>query len=124
MVREFGMSESVGPLGLGESQRSPFLTPQLGTEPRPYSERMARIIDTEVTRLVTEGIERARAVIREHHEGLQRLAARLLAIEVVEEEEIAQMLGPKVERRPLHPEQETVQAPHEPGSDWPNSTPA
>ena len=123
MVREYGMSDVIGPLGLAEGQRSPFLAPQMGAEGRPYSERMARLIDTEVTRLVTEGIERARQVIRDHHEGLQRLAARLLAVEVVEEEEIAQMLGPKV-GRPMHQEHETVQAPHEPGTDWPNTTPA
>jgi cell division protease FtsH len=119
MVREYGMSEVVGPLGLGES-RSAFLAGAPGMpETRGYSERLARIIDDEVSRLVNEGLTRARAVIREHHDKLQRLAARLLAVEVVEEEEITTILGPKAERGKLHPEAEHVDAPHDPDAHWP-----
>jgi len=123
MVRDYGMSELIGPLGLGES-RPAFLPGQGMPEQRNYSERIARLIDREVVRLVSEGLQRARAVINEHHDKLQRLAARLLAVEVVEEQEIERILGPKVERDKLHPEAETVESPHEPGDEgWPNVHP-
>jgi cell division protease FtsH len=119
MVREFGMSESVGPLGLGEGNRSPFLPTGALGESRSYSEQTARLIDAEVRRLVQEGLERARAVLEHHREQLERLAARLLATEVVEEEEIRALLGDKVEGDARHPEPEVVVAPNEPG--WPGS---
>jgi cell division protease FtsH len=123
MVREYGMSEVVGPMGLGE-ERAAFLAGGQGPqEARAYSERMARIIDREVSRLVNEGLERARSVIAANHDKLQRLAARLLTVEVIEEPEIQVILGNKVERFPLHPEHETEVSPTDPAG-WPGMTPA
>jgi cell division protease FtsH len=123
MVREYGMSEVVGPMGLGE-ERAAFLAGGQGPqEARAYSERMARIIDREVSRLVNEGLERERSVIAANHDKLQRLAARLLTVEVIEEPEIQVILGNKVERFPLHPEHETEVSPTDPAG-WPGMTPA
>jgi cell division protease FtsH len=47
---------------------------------------------------VVEAQERARDTIRRHREKLDALAARLLSVEVVEEEEMSRLWGPKVER--------------------------
>jgi cell division protease FtsH len=111
MVREYGMSDTVGPLGLGDNGRALYLPGSGLPEVRSYSERTAQVIDDEVTRLVSEGLQRARSTLHEHREGLERLAARLLSTEVVEEEEIRVILGDKVEADAIHPEAEEVVAP-------------
>jgi len=97
MVREYGMSETVGPVSLGDRRRSAFLQqPGQGAgEMRGHSEHLHRVVDAEIQRIVLEGLETARHVIRTHRERLEALAARLLQQEVVEEEELERMLGPK-----------------------------
>jgi cell division protease FtsH len=69
-----------------------------GPETRTYSDQTAMEVDREVQSLVVDAQERAREIVRHHREKLDALAARLLAVEVVEEEEIVRLWGPKVER--------------------------
>ena len=45
-----------------------------------------------------EAQERARDVVRHHRDKLDAMAARLLTAEVVEEEEMTRLWGPKVSR--------------------------
>ncbi len=97
MVREYGMSESIGPVALVDRHRSTFLNqPGNPGEMRGYSEHLHRVVDAEVQRIVQDGLEVARRLIRTHRAQLESLAARLLQQEVVEEEEIERILGPKV----------------------------
>ncbi len=124
MVREYGMSEALGPVALVESQRSAFLGPGIGApELRSYSEQTAKRVDDEVRRLVQEGLDRARATINENKARLQRLAAKLLITEVVDEEELRQILGEKARAQsPLlapHNEDETEVRAHEPPPAFP-----
>ncbi|MFN7131043.1 MAG: ATP-dependent metallopeptidase FtsH/Yme1/Tma family protein, partial [Myxococcales bacterium] len=96
MVREYGMSDRLGPVALIEAQRSAFLASGAGApEFRSYSEQTAERVDEEVRRLVQEGLDRAREVIHSNKARLQRLAAQLLITEVVDEEELRQILGEK-----------------------------
>ena len=67
-------------------------TPEL----RNYSERTAQFIDEEVRKLTSEALDRAREVLRSNRDKVEAVAARLLANELVEEEELRQLLGPKV----------------------------
>ncbi len=97
MVRDYGMSRAVGPVSLAEDRGPTFLgirTP----EARGYSEQTALEVDREVQALVVEAQDRARDLVRHHRDKLEALAARLLAVEVVEEEEIVRLWGPKAER--------------------------
>jgi hypothetical protein len=48
--------------------------------------------------MVLEAQERARELVRRHRERLEAAAARLLTVEVVEEEELTRLWGPKVGR--------------------------
>jgi cell division protease FtsH len=96
MVRDYGMSR-LGPVALSGDQGPSFLGIK-GPESRTYSDQTAMEVDREVQSLVVEAQERARDIVREHREKLDALAARLLAVEVVEEEEMARLWGPKVER--------------------------
>jgi cell division protease FtsH len=96
MVRDYGMS-GLGPIALSGDQGPSFLGLK-GPETRTYSEQTALEIDREVQGFVAEARERAREVITRHREKLDALAARLLAVEVVEEEEIERLWGAKAER--------------------------
>jgi cell division protease FtsH len=99
MVRDYGMSDEVGPVSLAE-QGSTFLQSAALPELRSYSEQTARMVDAEIRRLTQEALERARSVLRANRALVEALAARLLATEVVEEPELVRILGPKV--RPSH----------------------
>jgi cell division protease FtsH len=93
MVCEYGMSEKVGPLSLLDGNRNQFLVNGM---PAPattaFSEQTARVIDSEVAHLVTEGLERARAVVRHNRIYLEKLAARLLTIESIDGDEVRELL--------------------------------
>ena len=96
MVTEYGMSDAIGPVSLAERSRSPFLGGPngLGGIPeRIYSERMQRKIDAEVSRLLDEAMNRARDLVRTHRDALSKVAARLLAVEVIEGDELRRILS-------------------------------
>jgi cell division protease FtsH len=96
MVREYGMSGSVGPVYLGDERPKAFLRSAFTPELPAYSEKTAELVDEQIRNLVNEALERARAVLHEHRDRVEALAARLLATEVIEENELAKLLGPKV----------------------------
>jgi cell division protease FtsH len=96
MVRDYGMS-SLGPVNLSDDRGPSFLGIK-GPENRTYSDQTALEVDREVQAFVVEAQERAREVLRRNREKLDMLAARLLTAEVVEEEELIRLWGPKVER--------------------------
>ena len=96
MVTEYGMSDAIGPISLAERSRSPFLGVANGLggiAERIYSERMQRKIDAEVTRLLDEAMNRARDLVRTHRDALSKVAARLLAVEVIEGDELRRILS-------------------------------
>jgi cell division protease FtsH len=97
LVRDYGMSAALGPVALGE-ERGPSFLGLKGFEARSYSEQTAREVDREVQALVLEAQARAREIILGHREKLDMMAARLLTAEVVEEEEMTRLWGPKVTR--------------------------
>jgi cell division protease FtsH len=104
MVRDYGMSSTIGPLSLGDDHGPSFLGLK-GMEPRNYSDQTALEVDREVQSLVLEAQERARTIVHSLREKLDVVAARLLAVEVVEEEEIERLWGPKAVRPgAVHPE--------------------
>jgi cell division protease FtsH len=97
MVRDYGMSTTLGPIALGE-ERGPGFLGVKGLESRSYSEQTALEVDREVQAMVLEAQDRARELVRTFREKLDAVAARLLATEVIEEEEITRLWGPKVTR--------------------------
>jgi cell division protease FtsH len=116
MVREYGMS-TLGPVALAGEHASAFLRSAGMPESRPYSEQTARMVDDEVRKMVSEALDRAREVLSTHRDKVHALAARLLATEVVEEEAMVTILGPKVlaDRGLIHPEARQVVSAHPAG---------
>lgn len=88
MVTYFGMSEKVGNLSFYDSTgQSEFA---FG---KPYSEETSKVIDAEVKDMVTASYERAKDVLRENGEGLNKLAQLLLEKEVIFSEDLEMIFG-------------------------------
>jgi cell division protease FtsH len=92
MVTEYGMSEKLGPLTFGQKEELVFLGKEIG-EQRNYSEEVAREIDEEVHRLITEAYQTALRVLREKKEKLVSLATKLIETETLEGSELEAMLA-------------------------------
>jgi len=93
MVCEWGMSDAMGPLSYGKKEEQIFLGREFATH-KDYSEETAQRIDQEVTRLVSESYEKAKKLLSDHIDILNRIADALLEKEVlntVELDEIIQM---------------------------------
>ncbi|HEY64883.1 MAG TPA: cell division protein FtsH, partial [Caldilineae bacterium] len=86
MVTEFGMSDRLGPLQFGQKDELVFLGREIA-EQRNYSEEVAQAIDEEVRRFVEEAYERARTILLNHREKLDKIAELLIQKETIEEEE-------------------------------------
>jgi cell division protease FtsH len=82
MVREFGMSERLGPVGFSEESPQ-YLGAQQVTS-RPYAEATQRVIDEEVERLLHDADERATALLRSHRPALEQVVGLLLERETID----------------------------------------
>ncbi len=83
MIREWGMSERLGPLAYGSREEAIFLGREIAQH-QEYSEKTAIIIDEEVHDLVIDALARSRAVLEEHAEDVRRLAAAMLVQETLD----------------------------------------
>ncbi|WCT71910.1 ATP-dependent zinc metalloprotease FtsH [Sphingomonas naphthae] len=86
MVMEYGMSEKLGWLRYRDNQDEVFLGHSVSRN-QHMSEETARLIDSEVRRLVEEGETTARKVLTDHLDELHRLAGALLEFETLTGEE-------------------------------------
>jgi cell division protease FtsH len=91
MVREFGMSKELGPVGF--SSGSPMYLGGEEVRSRPYAEATQRVIDQEVSALLREAERRALDVLGEHRDSLDRLADLLLERETVDGTDVDEILG-------------------------------
>jgi cell division protease FtsH len=82
MVKQFGMTKSLGPVTYGENEELVFLGRELG-EHKNYSEETASKIDRTVMEIINQAEERAREVLNEHKDELKRVAAKLLKDETI-----------------------------------------
>jgi cell division protease FtsH len=91
MVTEWGMSEKLGPLRYSENEDEVFLGRSV-TRTQHVSEETARLIDTEVRRIVEEAEAKARAILTEHLESMHTLAQALLEYETLSGDEVRTIL--------------------------------
>ena len=93
MVREFGLSKALGPVGY-PSGGSVFLGGGgNGFSSRPYAEQTQAEVDSEVARLLREAEHRAVALLTEHRAELDQLVALLLSNETVDGSEVYAIAG-------------------------------
>ena len=91
MVMRFGMSEKLGPRVYGHDHGMPFLGREFSTEP-DYSDEIAREIDDEVRRIIEDAHQRARTILGEQRERLDRISQILLRRETIEKEQFEKLL--------------------------------
>lgn len=87
MVAYFGMSEALPNVCYYDS------TGQDYGFSKPYSEDRARLIDKEVSRIIAEQYDRAKALLQEHAEGHHQLKSLLLEREVIYTEDVEKIFG-------------------------------
>jgi cell division protease FtsH len=92
MVREWGMSDRVGPMAWG-SHNTVFLGEDLMSTAREYSDDTARIIDEEVERILREQEDRCRDTLRRHRAGLDLVARSLLEHETIDGAEVRRLIN-------------------------------
>ncbi len=94
MVVSWGMSKKMGLFSFDDSQNAVFLGRELAGSPH-VSQRTAAIIDEEVTRLLNEGYQAAETILTTNRAKLDQLAGALLKEEVLDEDQIARLIGPR-----------------------------
>jgi cell division protease FtsH len=97
MVREWGMSDRIGPMAWG-TQGAVFLGDDL-MHTRDYSDETARVIDEEVERILRDEEQRCRKVLSEYRPGLDAVAAALLERETLEGTEVADLVDTAMGRK-------------------------
>ena len=103
MVTRFGMSEKMGPILYGEEDHEVFLGRDIGHS-RNYGENVAGQIDSEIRRIIDEAYNKAKEVLEENRDGLERTAQLLLKKEKVSGDEFREVLNNETVEEP----QETV----------------
>ena len=78
MVTEWGMSDALGAINYDGHKRSKFLDIPIGPERGAYAEDTARLIDSEVKRIMTDAHDKARAILTEKRDMLETVTRRLL----------------------------------------------
>lgn len=92
MVTEYGMSDRLGPQQLGHKEGEIFLGKEVGHEPN-YSDAVAAAIDEEIRVLIDAAHERARQVLSDHRETLDRLSEALIEHETLNDSDLSEIWG-------------------------------
>jgi cell division protease FtsH len=102
-VSQWGLSDEIGPILVGDNEQELFLGRELQTR-REVSERTAQLVDSEVSRVIKEAYSRATQVLQENMELLHTVAAALLDRETLTGDEVAALArGEKLPPRPISP---------------------
>jgi cell division protease FtsH len=97
MVKEYGMSDRLGPVALGHKEELIFLGREIG-EQKNYSEKVAEAIDEEIRRLIDEAYATAERILIDRRDILDHLANVLVQVETLEGETLERIfLGEKYE---------------------------
>ena len=94
MVREFGLSKTLGPIGYPEGGSVFLGGGGPGMSSRPFAEATQAEIDREVSRLLREAEERAIELLKEHRPQLDSLVSLLLEMETVDGSDVYRLVGP------------------------------
>jgi cell division protease FtsH len=93
MVKEFGMSESMGLVAFERNRQSLYLQVPQFPASQEYSENTSREIDAEIKKIVDEAHTRARNILTKKKKILDKVAQILLEKEVIGGEELKQLVS-------------------------------
>lgn len=91
MVREWGMSETVGPMAW-HSQQQVFLGEDLMSQGREYSDETAKLLDDEIAKILHGEEQRAHDLLNKHRRGLELIAEALLEHETIDGPAVAKLI--------------------------------
>ncbi len=91
MVREWGLSPLLGPIGYGSDQPS-YLSGSPFSQERPFAEGTQQVIDQEVSRLLTEAEGRASRLLNENRRALDAVIAALLEKETISGSDLTEII--------------------------------
>ena len=89
MVTMYGLNEKIGNLSFHDSKQTEY------SFTKPYSENTAQIIDEEVKKLIDEAYVRTVAMLNEKRDKLNELAAALLKREILYQQDLVEIIGPR-----------------------------
>jgi cell division protease FtsH len=101
MVTQYGMTERLGAIKLGEAQGEPFLGRDMG-HTRNYSEDVAAIVDEETKKFLQTAHQEAFDILEENRDVLDTLVRALMEHETLDKAEVASIFEP-LRRRPVRP---------------------
>ncbi len=101
MVTQFGMTERLGAIKLGDDNSEPFLGRDLG-HTRNYSEDVAAIVDEETKKLLSTAHQEAFDILEENRDVLDSLVLALMEHETLDKAEVAEIFS-ALRRRPTRP---------------------
>ncbi len=101
MVTQYGMTERLGAIKLGDTQGEPFLGRDMGHQ-RNYSEDVAAAVDDETKKLLANAHQEAFDILEENRDVLDALVLELMDKETLDKAEIARVFEP-LRRRPTRP---------------------
>ncbi|MEJ2238212.1 MAG: ATP-dependent zinc metalloprotease FtsH, partial [Gemmatimonadales bacterium] len=101
MVSQFGMSDAVGPVAVGDQEHQIFLGREFAQH-RDVSDKTAELVDEEIKRILGEAYERAEEILKGDIDTLHRMAAVLLERETIDREEVQLIAeGKELPERPV-----------------------
>ena len=92
MVTRWGMSDALGPLQYAEADEEVFLGYSVNRQ-KNMSNETAQAIDKEIRRIVEQGYDRAKELLKAHRDELETLAQALLEYETLSGDEIKTLLA-------------------------------
>jgi cell division protease FtsH len=97
MVTQYGMSERIGAIKLGQDSGEVFMGRDMG-HGREYSEEVAAVVDVEVRKLIEAAHDEAWQVLVQYRDVLDHLVLELLERETLNQAELAEVFAPIVKR--------------------------
>lgn len=116
MVCEWGMSDVIGTLSIGETGEEVFIGREW-VQNKNFSEDTARLVDAEVKRIVDEAHKRCRQLLQDNEAALHRIANALLERETITGDDLDLLM----ENKSLPPLEPPVGNGHDSSADSPNA---
>jgi cell division protease FtsH len=113
MVTQFGMSDVIGPIAVGDREQQIFLGREI-SQRHEVSEKTAEVVDGEIKRVLDAALTRAREILEGDMPLLHTMAQALLERETLDREEI-EMLAKGQDLPPKAPVPPAIPAPARPG---------
>ena len=92
MVTQFGMSDVIGPIAVGDREQQVFLGRELGHR-HEVSEKTAEVVDAEIKRVLDAALHRAREILEADMPLLHAVAQALLDRETLDREEVQLLMS-------------------------------